>query len=214
MTITFRSEFGFILCLIGAYLEVRDGLNQSANLLGVICEAYTMEHAFRSSGQNMYLKFHGHIDLLKGNFHINYTAKPMNITGFYSFIDPFGKIISLLSTYKQNKTKTTKLISYIFFYSVTPVLSKVETKQVVLHNQTSFLWCLAEGAPAPVIAWRKNGLVVQNSTSVRYSMGIVKRSNDNYSCEVKKNEKETMKVEFVLTIESELLPQYLEQYAK
>ena len=117
----------------------------------------------------------------------------------------FCKIIPLLPTYNgQSKNYKINFI-YIFFYSVTPVLSKVETKQVVLHNQTSFLWCLAEGAPAPVIAWRKNGLVVQNSTSVRYSMGIVKRNNDNYSCEVKNNEKETMKKEFVISIESELL---------
>jgi len=36
-------------------------------------------------------------------------------------------------------------------------------------------------------------------------MGIVKRNNDNYSCEVKNNEKETMKKEFVISIESELL---------
>lgn len=101
MTITFRSDFGFLLCFVGIYFEVRDGLNQSANLLGVICEAYTKEHAFRSSGQNMYLKLHG--GLHKSLFHINYTAKPMNITGFYSFIDPFCKIISLLSTYNRQQ---------------------------------------------------------------------------------------------------------------
>ena len=99
---------------------------------------------------------------------------------------------------------------FCFFNSVTPVLLKVETKQFVLHNQTSFLWCLAEGAPAPVVTWRKNGLVVQNSSIVRCSIGIVKRSNDNYSCEVKNNEKETIKVEFVISVESELLRQYPE----
>jgi len=87
---------------------------------------------------------------------------------------------------------------------VTPVLAQVKTKQFVLYNQTTFLWCLAEGAPAPGIVWRKNGLVVENSTSVRYNIGIVKRNNDNYSCEVKKSEQETMKEEFVLSIESEL----------
>jgi len=87
---------------------------------------------------------------------------------------------------------------------VTPVLAQVVTNQFVLYNQTSFLWCLAEGAPAPDIVWRKNGLVLQNSTNVRYSMGIVKTSNDNYSCEVRKNEQETMNEEFVLSVESEL----------
>ena len=89
------------------------------------------------------------------------------------------------------------------FYSVAPTLAQVATKQFLLYNQTSFLWCLAEGAPAPIIVWRKNGVVEQNSTSVRYSMGIVKRSNDNYSCEVKKNNEETTKEELVLFIESE-----------
>ena len=99
--------------------------------------------------------------------------------------------------------KTTELISWNLFNSVTPILAKAATKQFVLYNQTSFLWCLAEGAPAPIIVWRKNGLVVQNSTSVRYSMGIVKRSNGNYSCEVNKNNEETIKEEIVLFIESE-----------
>jgi len=77
-------------------------------------------------------------------------------------------------------------------------------EKVILYNQTTFLWYLAEGAPATGIAWRKNGLVVQNSASVRYSIGIVKRNNDNYSCKVKKSEQGTMKEEFVLSIESEL----------
>lgn len=88
MTITFRSDFGSLPCIYSVYFEVRDGLNQSANLLGMICE--TKEHAFRSSGQNMYLKLHNHNDVHRiFDFHINYTAKPMNITGLYSFIDPF-----------------------------------------------------------------------------------------------------------------------------
>ena len=90
-----------------------------------------------------------------------------------------------------------------FLNSETPILVQVVTKHFALYNQTSFLWCLAEGAPAPIIVWRKNGLVVQNSTSVRYSMGIVKRSNGNYSCEVKKNNEETIKEEIALFIESE-----------
>ena len=51
---------------------------------------------------------------------------------------------------------------------------------------------------------------MQNSSIVRCSIGIVKGNNDNYSCEVKNNEKETMKVEFVISVESELLTQYLE----
>ena len=99
--------------------------------------------------------------------------------------------------------KTRALTSWNLFNSVTAILTQVATKQFVLYNQTSFLWCLAEGAPAPTIVWRKNGLVVQNSTSVRYSMGIVKRNNDNYSCEVKENDEETVKEELVVFLESE-----------
>ena len=89
MTISFRMEYGFLLCISGRYIEIRDGLNQSANLLGILCEAFTKERVFRSSGHNMYLKFHKHRALNEGHFHINYTAKPMNITGLKSFINPF-----------------------------------------------------------------------------------------------------------------------------
>ena len=82
MTITFRVHHGFVHCLFGRHIEIRDGLNLSANLLGILCEISPKERVFRSSGRNMYLKFHKHNWLLnEGVFHINYTAKPMNITG-------------------------------------------------------------------------------------------------------------------------------------
>jgi len=86
MAITSRLEVGFYLCLFGLYFEIRDGLNQSANLLGILCEMYSKGYVFRSSGQNMWLKLHPH----RWNeiyFRINYTAKPMNVTGL--FTDPF-----------------------------------------------------------------------------------------------------------------------------
>ncbi|KAJ7385562.1 hypothetical protein OS493_015141 [Desmophyllum pertusum] len=86
---------------------------------------------------------------------------------------------------------------------VAPALTQVKTTQFVLYNHSSFLWCPAEGAPAPVIFWRKNGIVVQNTTSVRYKLDIVKGNNVTYSCEVKNKDKLTKK-EFVLYIESEL----------
>ena len=89
MTITFRVDFGFLLCFLGIYIEIRDGLNQSANLLGILCEASTKKHVFRSSGHNMCLKFHEHTIFHEGDFHINYTAKPMNIAGLKYFINPF-----------------------------------------------------------------------------------------------------------------------------
>ena len=82
ITITFRLEDGVVNCFFGIYIEIRDGLNQSADLLGILCEAFTREHVFRSSGRNMYLKFHKPTWLNEVDFHINYTAKPMNITGW------------------------------------------------------------------------------------------------------------------------------------
>ena len=39
------------------YLEIRDGYNQSANLLGVFCGWYVPNVIRRSSGHNMWLKF-------------------------------------------------------------------------------------------------------------------------------------------------------------
>ena len=89
LTISSRMDHGILLCFVGIYFEIRDGLNQSANLLGILCEAFIKERVFRSSGHNMYLKFHKHRALNEGDFHINYTAKPMNITGLKSFINPF-----------------------------------------------------------------------------------------------------------------------------
>ena len=89
MTISFRVEYGFLLCLSDRYFEIRDGLNQSANLLGMLCEAFTEERVFRSSGHNMYLKVHKLPPSTVGDFHINYTAKPMNMTGLKYLIDHF-----------------------------------------------------------------------------------------------------------------------------
>ena len=89
MTISFRVDHGIFPCLLGTYFEIRDGLNQSANLLGNLCEAFTKERVFRSSGHNMYLKFHENEPLNERDFHINYTAKPMNITGLKCFYQSF-----------------------------------------------------------------------------------------------------------------------------
>ena len=81
MTISFRIDFGILPCFDGIYIEIRDGLNQSANLLGILCEALTKERVFRSSGHNMYLKVHRNRAFIERYSQINYTAKPMNITG-------------------------------------------------------------------------------------------------------------------------------------
>ena len=43
-------------CADEEYLEIRDGQNQSANLLGVFCGWYVPDVIRRSSGHNMWLK--------------------------------------------------------------------------------------------------------------------------------------------------------------
>ena len=58
------------------------------------------------------------------------------------------------------------------------------TTQAVLLNSISSLWCPADGAPAPYIVWKKNGIVVQNSTAVRFQLKVAGEKNSNYSCEV------------------------------
>ncbi|KAJ7375790.1 Tolloid-like protein 2, partial [Desmophyllum pertusum] len=155
MTFTFPIDLGSG-CFLGVYFEIHDGLNQSANLLGVFCGFHEdKEYVFRSSGRHMWLKYH-RSPYLSDNFHVKYTAKQNNVT-------------------------------------VAPVLTQVKTIQFVLYNHSSFLWCPAEGAPAPVIFWRKNGIVVQNTTSVKYILVIVKGNNETYSCEVKNNDQLTKK---------------------
>ena len=90
---------------------------------------------------------------------------------------------------------------YVFFpLPVQPNLDKVAKIQSVLSNHLSSLWCPAQGAPAPVIAWRKNGIVVQNSTSVKYQLTITEENN--YSCEVKRQDG-CDKKEISLVMESE-----------
>ena len=64
-------------------------------------------------------------------------------------------------------------------------LKNVAETQFVLLNHLSSLWCPAEGGPAPRIVWRKNGAVVQNSTSVRLQINVTEEErNTSYSCEV------------------------------
>ena len=64
-------------------------------------------------------------------------------------------------------------------------LTNVSETQFVLLNHSSSLWCPAEGGPAPRIVWRKNGALVQNSTSVRLQINVTEEErNTSYSCEV------------------------------
>ena len=80
-------------------------------------------------------------------------------------------------------TEITQAISFSGLATLN--LTLVKNTQFVLFNHPSSLWCPVEGGPAPHIVWRKNGVIVQNSTSVRYRLTISKEEkNSNYSCEV------------------------------
>ena len=103
-------------------------------------------------------------------------------------------------------TLTHLVISFICFVPVEPNLDKVAGTQFVLFNQTSSLWCPAQGAPAPFIVWRKNGRVVQNSTSVEYQLTITEENTDEYSCEVN-GQDDVDKKEIRFVTESEFFSQ-------
>ena len=83
----------------------------------------------------------------------------------------------------------------------TPTMIRVPKTQTVILNRTSNLWCPVEGAPAPYIVWRKNGVVVQNSTSIRYQL-VAAEKNVTYSCEVRRDNS-VSRSEISLSIEGE-----------
>ncbi|KAJ7385622.1 hypothetical protein OS493_015210 [Desmophyllum pertusum] len=63
-------------CLADEYLEVRDGDNQSANLLGIFCGNH-VTGVVRSSGHNMWLQFSPYPGY---QFGASYSGKPINVT--------------------------------------------------------------------------------------------------------------------------------------
>ncbi|PFX14358.1 hypothetical protein AWC38_SpisGene21487 [Stylophora pistillata] len=133
-------------CADEEYLEIRDGYNQSANLLGVFCGRSTPYFTLRSSGHNMWLRF-----------------SPQHRYQFWQ------------SSYEGKSMHKTAPAN----------LNTVAQIQFVLLNHFSSLWCPAEGGPAPRIVWRRNGAVVQNSTSVRLRFKVTEQErNTKYSCEV------------------------------
>ena len=72
-------------CADEEYLEIRDGYNQSGNLLGVFCGRYVPRFKLRSSGQNMWLKFSS-----RRRYRLSwpryYEGKLLNATCKYSWV--------------------------------------------------------------------------------------------------------------------------------
>ena len=88
-------------------------------------------------------------------------------------------------------------------------LNDVAQIQFVLVNHSSSLRCPAEDGSAQHIVWRKNGAVVQNSTSVTYRLNITEEEiNTNYSCEVDGNGLSEKK-DINLIVESKSVKNYL-----
>ena len=71
-------------CADEEYLEIRDGYNQSGNLLGVFCGMYVRIN-LRSSGQNMWLRFSSnHRYQMRPWYDRYYEGKELNTRGKYS----------------------------------------------------------------------------------------------------------------------------------
>ena len=66
-------------CIDDEYIEVRDGYNKSANLLGVFCGG-NISVIVRSSGQNLWVRKSDLFDDF-GWFRGSYTNKTLNFTG-------------------------------------------------------------------------------------------------------------------------------------
>ena len=67
-------------CADEEYLEIRDGYNQSGNLLGVFCGRYISGVTVRSSGHNVWLRFSPHRRHRQWS---SYGGKALNATGEY-----------------------------------------------------------------------------------------------------------------------------------
>ena len=104
LNFTIRGHFPG-LCLWGFYLEIRDGSNQSTNLLGEFCGDYGTG-VVRSSGRYMWLKFM-RTDLY--NFAVFYTARSINETGMFLLINQYICIYTPVF-------KSAAILNYIWKY--------------------------------------------------------------------------------------------------
>ena len=73
-------------CADEEYLEIRDGYNQSGNLLGVFCGRLVPRFKVRSSGQNMWLRFSPLHRYRLSSWSRFYEGKALNATCKYSWV--------------------------------------------------------------------------------------------------------------------------------
>lgn len=74
-------------------------------------------------------------------------------------------------------------ISYLTHTEAPQRLLRQRNVTIPYESRTS-LWCQAQGSPAPVITWFKDGKLLQNSTSVVYSLPWNDQEG-SYICEAK-----------------------------
>ena len=76
-------------------------------------------------------------------------------------------------------------MSVRLFSLVGPMIASVAgERQPVCEGSQVVLTCEAEGNPKPYVAWKRNGNVLQNSTSTMYIISSVKRGDKgSYTCE-------------------------------
>ena len=108
------------------------------------------------------------------------------------------------SAYKHHNNSNDYLPFSLKSNIVNPTLDQAANTQYVFLNRTSKLWCPVKGAPAPYIVWRKDGVTVQNSTSITFQLQVTSEDNVNYSCEVRRDG-EVLRRNISLRIEGEVL---------
>ena len=190
MEMTIESvDLGPRACFLDTYMIVRDGHSLSSNVLGIYCEPDTNRRNISSSGSKMLVEIIRSWQWLlrstviqeSPGFKARYRARQLNSGGLY--------VLFLSRRVKGNNDvnfpdlKFLVLhLSYLFFYTDAPQYSLPLQRVTVLKWGDATLWCQAQGAPAPVITWRKDGKVLQNSTSVRYTISAWEAKEGDYEC--------------------------------
>nr|XP_058942961.1 uncharacterized protein LOC131771203 [Pocillopora verrucosa] len=121
------------------------------------------------------------------------SSQSTNLLG--EFCGDYGTgVVRSSGRYMWLKFIRTDLYNFDVFYTarsinetVNPTLDQATNTQYVFLNRTSKLWCPVKGAPAPYIVWRKDGVTVQNSTSITFQLQVTSEDNVNYSCEVRRD---------------------------
>ena len=69
--------------------------------------------------------------------------------------------------------------------TVAPTITNITSpNKPVCEGEQVVLTCKAEGNPQPYLVWKRNGIVLQNSTNTNYTISSVRRGDEgSYTCE-------------------------------